>query len=261
MSWLDRLKGIVNIELNAPLINITRNSDNRVSDKDYFQDPESKELFINFDRLPPEKQAELSEVFNDALEEGEEIYETETKMLLEDLYSYQKSKDGDNKILDFFRDIISKDDFEALEASLYLRSRFSEHREVGQLKGDIKSRFGDRGKNIANLCTAGYFENFLMPLYNSSKENFLSVYDVVVSKSAMAIFVCSNMEKAGITSELSSKIELSKRYGLPFIHIHGIGQRNIFTIKNWVKENREVFSFMEKDIYENEGIIIVELLL
>jgi len=263
MAWLDKLKAILNFEINSPLISVhvTRNSDNKVKGKKYFHDEEENRLLINYDELEEIEKQNLSQVFKDKVESGGEIFEEKTEKLLKDLYKYQKSKAEDKRILDFFNSIIPKDDFEALEASLYLRKRFGEKIDVGILKGDIRKRFGDRGNNIANLCTAGYFENFLMPLYNSSKEDFKKIYEVVVSKSAMAIFVHSLMEEDKITSELKRKIELSKRYGLDFIHVHGIGEKNIRTIKNWIEKNKELLDFLNKDIFEKEGIIIVEILL
>lgn len=263
MGWFDKLKAILNFEINSPLVNVnvTRNSDNKVNGKKYFHDEENKELLINYDELENKERENLSKVFNDNLESGGEIFERGTKCLLNDLYEYQKSKAEDKKILDFFNIIISEDDFESLEASLYLRKRFSEKKDVKGLKEGIRKRFGDRGNNIANLCTAGYFEKFLMPLYNSSKKDFEKIYEVVISKSAMAIFVHSQMEENEITTELNKKIELSKKYGLDFIHIHGIGDKNINTIKKWIEENKDLLDFLNKNIFEKEGIIIVELLL
>jgi len=211
--------------------------------------------------LSEEKKKDLANIFKDRVESGGEILEENTHILLEDLYNYQKLKGDDKKVLDFFSQIISKEDLEALEASLYLRRKFIEKHDIRKLKEDIRKRFGDRGNNIANICSAGYFEKFLMPLFNSSEEDFKKVYDVIISKSAMAIFVHSLMEENEITDELKRKISLSKQYGLDFIHVHGIGEKNIKTIKNWITENKEPLNFVNKNIFEKEGIIIVELLL
>ena len=150
---------------------------------------------------------------------------------------------------------------EALEASLFLRKKFLENQEVRHLKQDIRIRFGDRGNHIANLCTAGYFENFFMPLYNSSKEDFEKIYEVVVSKSAMAIFVHNQMNDTEIVKKITERLEISKKYGLKFLYIHGIGERNIATIRRCLEENKELFKFYDKDIFEKNHMIIVELIL
>lgn len=263
MGWFDKLKAIFNFELNSPLIsvNVTRNSDNQVKDKEYFVDEENKRLIINYDKLSEDKKKNLGKVFKDKVESGGEVLEKNTLILLNELYNYQKIKGEDKKILDFFTPIIPIEDIEALESSLFIRVKFNERKDIRNLKDDIRKRFGDRGNNITNLCTAGYFEKFLMPMYNSSKEDFNRIYEVVVSKSVMAIFVYSSMSEIEITNELKFKIDLSKKYGLDFIHIHGIGDTNIRIIKNWIKENKELLEFFDKEIFEKKGIIIVELLL
>jgi hypothetical protein len=134
-------------------------------------------------------------------------------------------------VLNFFRPIIPLEDFEALNSALYLREVFLSNGDVSKLKQDIRKRFGDRGNTIANLCTAGYFEKFLMPLYNSSKEKFNELYEIIVAKSVLAIFVHSDMTQEQIPKEITYKLEISTKYGIKFIHIHGIGILNVNKIK------------------------------
>ncbi|MBS3076376.1 hypothetical protein J4481_01385 [Candidatus Pacearchaeota archaeon] len=69
------------------------------------------------------------------------------------------------------------------------------------------------------------------------------------------------MTEEEITNDLKEKINLSKKYGLNFIHIHGIGEINTKIIKKWIVENKKLLDFFEKEIFEKKGIIIVELLL
>jgi len=262
MGWLDKFKALFNIELNAPLVNITKNSGNKTKvDKEYLYDEESGKLDIFLDNLPEDKRKKLDTILKENVEEGNKFLEKESSNLLKDLCNFQQTKGEDKKVLDFFENIIPEEDLEALESSLYLRKKFSEKKDVRQLKGDIRTRFGDRGNNIANLCTAGYFENFLMPLYNSSQIDFDKIYEIIVSKSAVAIFVHSQMKEEEITKEIKRRLEISKRYGIKFLHIHGIGEHNIRTIKKCINENKELFNFYNKDIFEKEGIMIVELIL
>ena len=262
MSWFDKLKALFSIEVNSPLlsVNITKNSGNISGNKEYIYDKEKGEIKVFYDKLNEDKKNKIKPIIKEGFNEENKILETNSFCLLKDLYEYQKSKNEDKKILNFFQSIIPKEDLEALEASLYLRSKFKEKKEVRGLKCDIRTRFGDRGNNITNLCTAGYFEKFLIPLYNSSKEEFNKIYEVVVGVAAMAVFVHSQMGKEEISEEIKRKIIISKKYGLKFLHIHGIGETNKNTIKGFVEENKSLFVF-NKDIFEKEGIIIVELLL
>ncbi|MBU2577081.1 MAG: hypothetical protein KKF50_05165 [Nanoarchaeota archaeon] len=259
MAWLDKLKALFNFELNAPLINITKNSGNSNLGKEYVNSGEK--IDILFDNLSKEKQEKLKLILKEKVEEGSKLLEEKSFGLLRELINFQRTKGEDKKVLDFFQNLIPKEDFEALESSLYLRRRFQEKRDVSKLKEDIRTRFGDRGKNISNLCTAGYFENFLMPLFNSSKEGFDNIYNVVVSRSPMAIFVHSAMGEDQITRDIKTGLEVSKKYGIKFLHIHGIGDQNIRTIKRCIYENKELFNYYDKEIFENNGIIIVELIL
>lgn len=263
MGWFDKLKALINIEFNKPLINVnvTRNSDNNLQKKKYIYDSEKKQLNLHYDLLSNEEKTTVAEVFRERLEEGKQILENKTSNLLEELLFFQKNKGTNEKILEFFKPIIPPDDLEALECSLYLRDAFLKGKNVSLYKEDIRKRFGDRGNNIANLCTAGYFEGFLMPLYNNFQSQFNELYGVIVGKSVLAIFVHSQMTELMIKNEFKHKMELSKKYGLKFIHIHGIGEGNIKTIKKCIDENKEIFQYYNKKIIEQTGIMIVELLL
>jgi len=259
MGWFDSLKALFHIEIDYhPTKIIYVNSGNKYESND-----EKRTLSLNLNKLDDDEKEQLKTITHEYLGTGKLLLEAKTKSLLEDLYDYNK-RGSNSSILGFFRDIIPAEDLEALEASLYLREKFNTDRtRVPQLKDDIVKNFGNRGKNIANLCTAGYFENFLMKLYNSSPEQFKRLYELVVPKSIIAVFVYHDMTKEGITKEIDLKIRLCKNYGVPFMHIHGIGTSNTKKIKEILDEEREYFSYYPKRIFEDEdkGIIAVELLL
>ena len=261
MGWLETLKAIFNLEINSPIIsvNITKNSNNP-EQKQYYYDPNEKRLDINLSNLSNDNREKIGKLVKDHINDGKLLLENRTSKLLHRLNDFRKSKTH-VAVLDFFKNLIPLTDYEALEASLFLRHIFTLKGDVTKLKRDIRERFGERGKNIANLCTAGYFEQFLIPLYNSSKERFFELYDVIVSKSPVAVFVHENMQEEQIISELRSKVEISKRYGIKFIHIHGIGNNNVFRVKQFIREQRDYIGFFDKDIYEKENIIIVELII
>jgi len=265
MSFLDKLKALFNIELNAPLINyvnIRENSNNQQNSKDgFYHDKDNGKVELYLDTLPTDKKQGVKEIVKEYIGEGNKLLEENTLKLLYKLHVYNKEKKEDAQVLNFFKPIIPPNDFEALEASLYLRQVFSRREDVNKLKRDIRKRFGDRGNNIANLCTAGYFEQFLMPLYNSSKEKFNELYEIIVSKSVVALFVHSLMNQDDITREISNRLQISSKYGIKFIHIHGIGTANVDKIKECLEEQKNFFGFFPKEIYEKDNIIIVELLL
>ena len=144
---------------------------------------------------------------------------------------------------------------------MYLRTVFRQRQDVTKLKNDIRDVFGTRGTNIANLCNAGYFEEFFIPLYNSTKGQFRELYDSIVGKGALAVFIHQHMQDNEITSIIKTKIQLSKRYGLKWVHIHAIGRTNVGKMRACIEKEKEFFDFFEKKLYENDNILLIELLL
>lgn len=265
-KWLDKLKHIIKVELkiNAPIFQININRSGDKYKKGYRYDEHKKILHVNPDQLPPHQKKIIKNAVKGYIQTGHKLLEHETSNLLEELYNYEKSN-PDKSIIAFFDPIIPHADLEALEASLFLRNQFNSGHNVAHLKQNIRSRFGDRGNNISNLCTAGYFEKFLIPLYNdiNSPEEFGKVYEEIVSKSMLAIFVHAKTKVESIPGEISNRIILSKKFGIKFIHIHGISKKNVKKIKSYIEEHKEYFDFFDKRIYENKekNLIIVELFL
>ncbi len=262
MLDLRKLKSLFNIEINKPIINIEINKSQSDS-KEYIYKESEKKLEIFLDNLSSEKKKQFKPFIRDAIDGDCKLFEKETAELLDRLYQYKSNPGEDTKIKKFFENIILPHDYEALESALYLRKEFSNCRNISKLKKDIRRRFGDRGSNIANLCTAGYFEEFLQPLYNDSPNMFKELYELIVDKGILAVFVHKNMSPDIISDQISTKIQTCQKYGIKFFHIHGLGKTNINTIKNFIEGKRDFFKFFEKKIYESgdKDLIIVEILL
>lgn len=241
---------------------ITKNSNNQSGfQREYKRDEERGKLIIYLDELDEEKKEKLKIILKDYVAEGNKFLEEKSSKLFNELCEFQKHKGDDGRVLDFFSNILHKEDLEALECSLFLRREFGKKKDVSHLKQDIRTRYGDRGNNIANLCTAGYFEKFFIPLYNSSSADFKEIFELAVSKSVLALFVHTQMTEKEIAEEIKAKLNISKRYGLKFFHIHGIGEQNITNIKKCIEENKDFFNILNKEIFEDKGIIVVEIML
>ncbi|MCG2781997.1 MAG: hypothetical protein L6243_00245 [Candidatus Altiarchaeales archaeon] len=266
MGALDRLKGLFNIDINSPIINVVykKNSDNTTNSHNEVEYNKSeRKLDVILDNISPEKNEKLKPIIGELINEDHKLLEEETADSLRGLIEYNENPGEDTQIKKFFKDILQPLDYEALESALYLRKKFAEGNDVSKAKRDLRERFGDRGGNIANLCTGGYFEDFLKPLYNSSPDKFKQLYESIVGKSIIAIFVHKNMDEDEIAYQLSTKITACKKYGIDFLHIRGIGQSNVQKIKEFIEEHKDEFDFDDKMIYESDdkGIIMVELLL
>ena len=175
----------------------------------------------------------------------------------------EKEQDLHNQqLLDFFRNKIPEQDIYILRASLYIKKLRGERKNVDALKWQIMDRYGERGKNIVNLCSAGYFESLIKPLYEHmnkqprfSGKKFLSIYNRIVEEHAFAIFVHRNMTKSALKSEIEKRI----KYAIQTFNIHALGKQNIEKIKDTIlaieKERKYLFS---KSIEEGRDYIIVD---
>lgn len=194
---------------------------------------------------------------------GDELYLIEeTKIpLLDRLYKYNNAKD--NQILAFFKPHLSDLDWQALRDSLFLRNEFNNHNNISIYKSDIIMRYGERGNTISNLCTAGYFEEVMIPLFNKSIREFWEYYDLAIDRGITALFVNAGMTIEKIQHEIKRRLISAKSYGLPFIHIHGIGKKNIENIKKCISKEKETGNFTEKNVLVDEklGVLVVEILL
>ena len=257
---IDKSTNITNLDSSTN--NIETNNKTNELILDHYFDSNSNKLEVFIDKLTPPKQKIFNEIIHEHLDMGDTIMENSTLTLFNSIKTYQQNNEDDSVILNFFKDIIPQRDYEALEASLYLRMCLYKGKKTTNLKKDIRHEFGVRGNNIANLCSACYFESYFIPLYNSSKEEFKKLYNLSVSKSVLALFVHKDMNQIDIAREIKTKLNISKKYGLEFIHIHGIGKQNIITIKKCILANETLFKYFEKNLFEDNdnNILFVELL-
>ncbi|MFH1751382.1 MAG: hypothetical protein ABH821_00355 [archaeon] len=269
MNWLNKLKHLVKNEFNfnAPIFDnrkIIILNDSFNTKSKIFPNKEDKETYLNIASLNERQKKAFKQILQEYLEEGNKLLQSDTANLLESLYKHSKEK-NDQQILKFFKEVIPDKDLETLEAALYLRTIFKQGKNVTKLKRDIRDIFGNRGNNITNLCSAGYFENFLIPLYNATKDEgkkFKELYELIVDKAIIAVFVYKDMNQEEIPQQIKEKIQLSKKYGIGFIHIHGIGASNVAKIKECLEiKKKTFFDFFEKKVFEKENIIIIELIL
>jgi len=240
MKFFDWLKtnGLINVNVNFPNlknvkilsdisikspINIKKNSDNAQLD-----------IRINPQKLTdPESVERVRKMLRAAVAEGGELIETSTQGLISEVGQFQN--DPENIILrEKLSKVIPHRDAAIWEAALFIRRQHREGHSVSELKTDIRLRYGDKGKNIANLCSTGYLEEIIIPIYDelSSKPDFVysefkSQYDVIVTKYPFAVFISRTETSDDAMKEIKEKIEYNKTYGVPSLNIHAISQENI----------------------------------
>ncbi len=243
-KWFDKLKTFVEIDLsnfrsisfklfhgntNSPFIQIGK-AENRtvnvtinVASAEVADDPEKRKLLLEAVR-----DAALEDPSKPLLESG-------AKDTLNDI---NVKKDDYTDTLEYFSDKIPQKDIVILKAALYIKSVHEEGGSVEALKADISEKYGRRGCNIVNLCTAGYFDSHLRPMYEemSSRPDFaissyINRYEKIVEGLPFAVFVGRKKSLEELKKEVNQKIEFNLKYGLKKINIHAIGEENIRKIK------------------------------
>lgn len=191
---------------------------------------------FNPDLMTPKERREFANVIKEAIEEENYfVLQKECNTILGDVISCEQLPDTIDKIA-FLKGVFPDDEFQIWRAGLYLAKCFHEGKRtiVPRLKHDMVQRYGKRGGDIANICSAGYLENYLIPLYQdleranpeTAKAIFQRVCRIVVGESAFAIFVSHYHNLTNLQEEIEAKIAINSRYGIHFLNIHTIGSTN-----------------------------------
>ncbi|MCK5215721.1 MAG: hypothetical protein KAR05_10255 [Candidatus Omnitrophica bacterium] len=259
LEILSNLKELKNVlpPLNFSLINITKN-DNSITTND----DSTKNLSVSYKEI----QNRADELLPLALDEGYTFLQRDAQELMEDFK--EKEKESEIKeAVSFLRGKIPDFDINIWRAALYLRAQFKlgNKEKTNFLKRQIMEKYGDKGRNIANLCSANYLEDFLIPLFNALKENdkndvfndkFLKVYSKVVDDLPFIIFVNHSMGE----EEIKRQIQIKRNYGIKALNLHGIGRENIAKIKkvlSFVEENSDCP--IKKEIREGNEVIFAAI--
>lgn len=264
MSIFDKLKGILNIEFKLCDKLVLHVNSNNVSKKIEYKE-EDKILDINLQGLDSGEKEKVKQVVNSAVnDEDYLLLEDESKKVIDD-FKVKDKKSKNQEILNYLKDKIPTEDYIALRASLYLREKFREGADITYLKKDIMAKYGDRGKKISNLCTAGYFEDWIIPIHqiishqpDFSEDAFSKTYNLYIEEAAFSVFVYKKMSEKEVKEAILKRIDANEKYKIKFINIHGIGKSNIEKIKKTIAELESKRSF-KKTIEEKNNSIMVRL--
>lgn len=265
MSFLEDIIKEIDTTLDRLIIILKR--DNYSDNIEYLK--EDKFVYINLEKLNPDEIEECRQITEIAVrEENKILIEDDLEKLVEDI-KFNESSEGNKKLLNFFKDKIPENDWDALRAAIYIRKRFEErttnYELVYKLKGDVINKYGNRGNKICNLCSAGYFESMLEPLYNEmmrlqlTPDDFLKRYNTIIEEEAFALFVTYNMSSPEVQNLIEMKIKRNRKYGIKFVRIHGIGRKNVETINEVLPYLSIEHQNLRKIVEEMETIINVKL--
>lgn len=227
----------------------------------YSFEKKEKILVINAQLLSKADRPLLLDLIRKVHESGDLIWKSDKKEALS-FYQDYIEKNKHQSTLEFFKDILSRDDYSALKMAFFIRFQMELKRPVYTYKKDIRDRFGERGANIANLCTAEYFENEFIPFYNAySQEEFSEYYELAVGKKARALFVHVGMDMEQIETEFNAMVEKALKYHMKDFRVHGLGVQNVKTIKEFFADKKHSESdkyFIQKVIEKVTPSLVIE---
>ncbi len=264
----DNLKSIIG---KLPLLN----NNNINSNNDSHDDNRSVKIDIHINlpenrEVPIKEIEEATKVMKQVLEQstpdGYLMSNPQSKDALKLIGSYDNisQKDASRK---FVEENIPQYDRSLWFSALILKEEFKkgDNDTVGQLKHQISTASPGRGNNIANLCSAGYLESHIVPLYqylvieNGQQTLFVEIYETIVMEFPFAVFVSAERSIDEIEEEIVTKIKLVKKYGWVKVSVHGIGETNVSKIREIIPMvEKECAEIKSTDIssYESKGKIV-----
>lgn len=213
----------------------------------HFNIDNSKHLTINITQLDQGGKEQLKNLFHELKDEGFTLLEDKSTARLDEIVTEEQTDDS-KKILGFFKDKISSQDLEIIRGALYVKNIFDKGgKNIDILKADMRHKYGQRGNNIVNLCSAKYFESYLIPYYEhlvttetdkqEISKKFAGLFNLLAGELPFTVFVSHDMKVEEVVNQVVSKFE----YGAEFVNIHGIGVHNVMTVKEAVEETRKEY--------------------
>lgn len=265
MGWFDNLKSLISAKVDlSNLKSIKFSIGNNNQHNSLFKlENNSKHLHITLgsDILEDSKKRKLAqEIIRSAVSEaGIPVLEEHASATLEDISSNHKYEE----LLNYFTDKIPHRDIPILRAALYMRKLHDEGKHVDAYKQDIVSTYGQRGANIANLCSAGYFESHIQPMYeelrqrpNFTQQLFIDNYDLIIEKAPFAVFVSGVKSDSELSEEVSQKLVTNRMYGIHQLNIHAIGTENVRKLRELIQKPEIAQHFTDEPAISIEGSIM-----
>lgn len=219
-------------------------------------------------KVPEEQITEATKAIKKVFTQGQGFFGTtpQSQSNIQLIDKYLK-EDNDAEARGFIQEKIPQEDRSIWYSALILREQFSlgNKDEVNRLKTEMSISNPEKGRNIANLCSAGYLESHIMPLYNylvnekGNEELFLKIYKTIIVEFPFAVFVSQERSVENIQVEVKTKLDMVKKYGWEKVSVHGIGETNVKKITEiaveFQKNNADLKS-VDISSFESQGKIV-----
>lgn len=271
MGLLESLQNLFDLEINIANKDITNvnisgeGNENPVSLSD-----DEEELVIDLETIGEEKREDVLDlVREEGFQKQGRVFKDSSE---KDLRGIQKNEDNTRieETLKYFRPKISDKHMRILESALYLREAWEQDRDISQKKQDIVEKYGPEGRSIANLCTAGYFDEdgYLRELYENIQKSpdykegeYRNLFEKVVENEPFSVFVSFHDQKDDICRNIKQKLRKYEKYGVrfKFIDVRGIGRENETAIKQSMELLEETLESIEYEEEVTEGQYLVRI--
>lgn len=220
-------------------------------------------LSIDVSKATPEENRLIKEKFLD-------VNFQEKGFLLTDKSSEKTSqikenlpKGDDKKLLQFYKDKLSPEMYDALDASLVIRNAFKKGEDILELKIDVIKKYPTFGNNLCNLSSQGYFEDHFKQMYDKMFEEdgfdirlYQEKVEWIIKSLPYTVFITKHKTLDELSGEVKFKLEKLRRYGMNKLLLHGLGKENVDTGLKIIGEYKEDKTLdIEKDINPRKTII------
>lgn len=274
-GWLDKLKDIFHIDLSRlkSLVHIQINITTNISSGNKCEIVEGNEqsarIDINLPHLSKDDESRLKEILrSDAFSDVGHFVQGKTLELIEAFQETERSPDIQKELL-YFRGKIPDEDIPMFRACLFLKKKYDQGVPIHEIKARIMTSYGQRGKNLANLCSAGYLNDWLRPLYESLEKGsptpieavrkFQQVYHNIVDELPWTVFVSRHSPSVQIKSEVLGKIDANLKYGIRWLNIHALGKENLCKLRSVLDELEAERADLHVEITKDEQRMTVRL--
>lgn len=173
---------------------------------------------------------------------------------LKDVEAFTSTSSNDTTY-SFVSDKIPKEDKYIWLSALMLKQASDDKNrdKVKQIKEQMVIDHQQKGRNIANICSAGYLEEYIIPWYkhyaeeNDDYNTFLENYKSIVDNLLFVVFVGAGVDVKEIKVEIENKIQTLVNAHRDCLFIHAIGEDNIKKAEQILTEIKEEISEI-KDI-------------
>lgn len=268
MSFLSKLKQI-GIDL-SKLSKISLFEINLHIDKSVNVDAQNSHVVVNPTLLNGKQRAGLKKaIATEGLDEAGAIIDATA---IPTLVHIRAELPAIQRVSQMFIPLIPPQDLPLLQACLYLRQRFKLGERVDDLKRQIVQVYGQRGRNLANLCSANYLEDWFVPLYEAlcaaypddpakAKIQFLAVYNSVLLEQPWTEFVSQRTTAVKLIAGVSDKMNRNLKNGVRFLNLHGLGPKNVAKILAALPEIKAQSGAEAAKIEKDQARIFVRLVI